>query len=192
MAEVLREDKRAIFTAASHAQRAVDHLHHYQPSQQEAAPACSPCPPRTGTESPLLPRSLRFAACLVSPLPRTKPSHQGALRSFPLSLSLLIPDTGSCGSLPPSFPLLPQHPAPDGYSSPCPVALRSSALPPFFGARPLPRVLARTWCSGRAGARKHSQTRLRWLASLVSSVCASVVLGQPRPVRPLFPHVRTR
>jgi antirestriction protein ArdC len=35
--KVLREDKRAIFTAASHAQRAVDHLHHYQPSQQEAA-----------------------------------------------------------------------------------------------------------------------------------------------------------
>jgi antirestriction protein ArdC len=35
--KVLREDKRAIFTAASHAQRAVDHLHHYQPAQQEAA-----------------------------------------------------------------------------------------------------------------------------------------------------------
>jgi antirestriction protein ArdC len=35
--KVLREDKRAIFTAASHAQRAVDHLHQYQPSQLAAA-----------------------------------------------------------------------------------------------------------------------------------------------------------
>ena len=35
--KVLREDKRAIFTAASHAQCAVDHLHQYQPCQQEAA-----------------------------------------------------------------------------------------------------------------------------------------------------------
>jgi antirestriction protein ArdC len=31
--KVLREDKRAIFTAASHAQCAVDHLHQYQPCQ---------------------------------------------------------------------------------------------------------------------------------------------------------------
>jgi antirestriction protein ArdC len=31
--KVLKDDKRAIFTAASHAQRAVDHLHSYQPSQ---------------------------------------------------------------------------------------------------------------------------------------------------------------
>jgi antirestriction protein ArdC len=31
---VLREDKRAIFTAASHAQRAADHLHAYQPKDR--------------------------------------------------------------------------------------------------------------------------------------------------------------
>jgi len=29
--EVLKEDKRAIFTAASHAQKAAGHLHSYQP-----------------------------------------------------------------------------------------------------------------------------------------------------------------
>jgi antirestriction protein ArdC len=36
--KVLQEDKRAIVTAASHAQRAVDHLHQYQPpaAQHEA------------------------------------------------------------------------------------------------------------------------------------------------------------
>ena len=34
---VLKQDKRAIFTAASHAQRAVDHLHSYQPQEQAAA-----------------------------------------------------------------------------------------------------------------------------------------------------------
>jgi len=33
--KALREDKRAIFTAASHAQRAADHLHAYQESQAE-------------------------------------------------------------------------------------------------------------------------------------------------------------
>jgi antirestriction protein ArdC len=34
--KVLKEDKRAIFTAASHAQRAVDHLHQYQPQPPAA------------------------------------------------------------------------------------------------------------------------------------------------------------
>jgi len=34
--KVLKDDKRAIFTAASHAQKAIDHLHSYQPSQVEA------------------------------------------------------------------------------------------------------------------------------------------------------------
>jgi len=29
---VLKNDKRAIFTAASHAQRAADFLHHFQPA----------------------------------------------------------------------------------------------------------------------------------------------------------------
>jgi len=35
--EVLKGDKRAIFQAASHAQKAVDYLHSLQPQQQEAA-----------------------------------------------------------------------------------------------------------------------------------------------------------
>jgi antirestriction protein ArdC len=35
--EELKNDKRAIFQAASHAQRAVDYLHSLQPQQQEAA-----------------------------------------------------------------------------------------------------------------------------------------------------------
>jgi antirestriction protein ArdC len=35
--KVLREDERAIFTAASHAQRAVDHLHQCQLPQLAAA-----------------------------------------------------------------------------------------------------------------------------------------------------------
>jgi antirestriction protein ArdC len=30
--KVLKNDKRAIFTAASHAQRAADFLHHFQPA----------------------------------------------------------------------------------------------------------------------------------------------------------------
>jgi antirestriction protein ArdC len=34
--KALKEDKRAIFTTASHAQRAVDHLHSYQPTEQVA------------------------------------------------------------------------------------------------------------------------------------------------------------
>ena len=35
--EVLREDKRAIFSAAAHAQRAVDYLHSLQVTQAQAA-----------------------------------------------------------------------------------------------------------------------------------------------------------
>ena len=36
--KVLKDDKRAIFTAAAHAQRAADYLHMLQPgAQQEAA-----------------------------------------------------------------------------------------------------------------------------------------------------------
>ena len=35
--KVLKNDKRAIFTAAAHAQRAVDYLHGLQPSAEEAA-----------------------------------------------------------------------------------------------------------------------------------------------------------
>ena len=35
--EVLREDKRAIFSAAAHAQRAVDYLHSLQVAQADAA-----------------------------------------------------------------------------------------------------------------------------------------------------------
>jgi antirestriction protein ArdC len=31
--KVLKNDKRAIFTAASHAQKAIDHLHGYQPAK---------------------------------------------------------------------------------------------------------------------------------------------------------------
>jgi len=34
---VLKKDKRAIFRAAAHAQRAVDHLKSYQKEQREAA-----------------------------------------------------------------------------------------------------------------------------------------------------------
>lgn len=35
--QVLKDDKRAIFTAASHAQRAIDHLHGYSATQQREA-----------------------------------------------------------------------------------------------------------------------------------------------------------
>jgi antirestriction protein ArdC len=35
--KVLKNDKRAIFTAASHAQRAADYLHGMQPSAQATA-----------------------------------------------------------------------------------------------------------------------------------------------------------
>jgi len=35
--EVLREDKRAIFSAAAHAQRAVDYLHSLQVKEAQAA-----------------------------------------------------------------------------------------------------------------------------------------------------------
>lgn len=37
--KVLKEDKRAIFTAASHAQKAADHLHSYQPAPARPDPA---------------------------------------------------------------------------------------------------------------------------------------------------------
>ena len=40
--KVLREDKRAIFTAASHAERAADHLHAYQAVKLETGQAPSP------------------------------------------------------------------------------------------------------------------------------------------------------
>ena len=43
--KVLRQDKRAIFTAASHAERAADHLHAYQavkPETTELPPVPSP------------------------------------------------------------------------------------------------------------------------------------------------------
>jgi antirestriction protein ArdC len=36
---VLKEDKRAIFSAAAHAQRAADFLNSLQPQQQESAAA---------------------------------------------------------------------------------------------------------------------------------------------------------
>ena len=35
--QVLKSDKRAIFSAAAHAQRAADYLHGLQPAQEEAA-----------------------------------------------------------------------------------------------------------------------------------------------------------
>ena len=35
--KVLRDDKRAIFSAAAHAQRACDYLHSLQPASREAA-----------------------------------------------------------------------------------------------------------------------------------------------------------
>jgi antirestriction protein ArdC len=35
--KVLKNDKRAVFTAAGHAQRAADYLHALQPKQAEAA-----------------------------------------------------------------------------------------------------------------------------------------------------------
>jgi len=37
--KVLKDDKRAIFTAAAHAQRAVEYLHARQPAQAEPEPA---------------------------------------------------------------------------------------------------------------------------------------------------------
>ncbi|MCB1466085.1 MAG: hypothetical protein KDK08_02775, partial [Rhizobiaceae bacterium] len=37
--KVLKEDKRAIFAAASHAQRAADYIHGLQPKQEEGAAA---------------------------------------------------------------------------------------------------------------------------------------------------------
>ena len=39
--KVLKDDKRAIFTAAAHAQRAVEFLHARQPAQAEAEPAAA-------------------------------------------------------------------------------------------------------------------------------------------------------
>ena len=40
--KVLKDDKRAIFTAASHAQRAADYLHALQPSRPEPQPQTQP------------------------------------------------------------------------------------------------------------------------------------------------------
>lgn len=40
--KVLKDDKRAIFTAASHAQRAADYLHSLQPAKPEPQPEASP------------------------------------------------------------------------------------------------------------------------------------------------------
>jgi antirestriction protein ArdC len=42
--KVLRDDKRAIFTAASHADRAVDHLHSYQPQAERTDRPLAPSP----------------------------------------------------------------------------------------------------------------------------------------------------
>jgi antirestriction protein ArdC len=56
--QVLRDDKRAIFTAASHAERAADHLHAYQAPKPEADQQPLPSPAdlveRAGPRMPML------------------------------------------------------------------------------------------------------------------------------------------
>ncbi len=48
--KVLKDDKRAIFTAASHASQAVDYLHGLQPQPAEAAQRLASCA-EPGTKS---------------------------------------------------------------------------------------------------------------------------------------------
>jgi len=79
---------------------------------------------------------------------------------------------GTAGGLsPPAFFLLGSPPwaLPQGYGSP----VAGGEAAPRQGAFPSPRLLSpfvlsvrcprpeTTWCSGRAGSRQHSQTRLR-------------------------------
>ena len=42
--KVLKHDKRAIFSAAAHAQKAVDHLHSYQRQEETRRMVTAPCP----------------------------------------------------------------------------------------------------------------------------------------------------
>jgi antirestriction protein ArdC len=52
---VLKEDKRAIFTAASHAQKAADFLHGLQPEPEPEA-----CPQGEATPTPAEPQAREF------------------------------------------------------------------------------------------------------------------------------------
>ena len=62
--KVLRDDNRAIFTAASHATRAVDYLHGYQAHEQAIERSAAVLAPITAT----------------SPNPRTERNSKSAIR----------------------------------------------------------------------------------------------------------------
>jgi antirestriction protein ArdC len=99
--KVLREDKRAIFTAAGHAQRAADHLHAYQPGGTPAWPAprssILTASPTAGATSPGCARSsLRPAARTGNrPCSPTCPTTAARPTSAPLPAA-----TGSRAYLP--------------------------------------------------------------------------------------------